>query len=97
MNVYIDKDQVLAKADLIISDLEEFGNQISKLLAVIENINSAWDGDDALSYINILKERYIVNLNEFLKVMNDYSDYLKNVPGAYELLDEIFSSKVIDV
>lgn len=97
MEVYIDKDSVSSKADTIISDLEEFKVQINKFLSVIENINSAWDGEDALKYINTLKEKHVPNLNEFLDFLNDYSNYLKNVPGAYELLDEIFASKVMDV
>lgn len=97
MEVYIDKDSVSSEANTIISDLDEFKVQINKLLSVIENINSAWDGNDALKYVNTLKEKHIPNLNEFLENLNDYSDYLKNVPGAYELLDEIFASKVMDV
>ena len=83
-------DDILAKS-------KTFGNQIKQFQNIIERIDKAWDGSDSVKYINILKEKYVVGLNDLKDTLEEYGKYLKNVPEAYQILDEIFSSKSIDV
>jgi hypothetical protein len=97
MNVTIKKNEVLKISNSIIANAEDFESNIKKLLNIIEGINLAWEGADALKYINTLKDKYIVELNGLVDVINQYGEYLKNVPEAYMLLDEAFSCKNIDV
>ena len=51
----------------------------------------------ALKYINIMKEKYIVGLDEIKSVVEEYGEYLKMVPDTYAAVDEVFSSKNIEV
>ena len=97
MNIEINKTDITNYGNQIIDYSNEFKDEIKKFSALIESINTAWDGADALKYINIMKEKYIVGLEEMKSVLDEYGNYLKKIPEAYSALDEIFSSKSIDV
>ena len=76
---------------------EELGEEIKKIRNIVENIEVSWQGPDAAKYINALKERYILGLEELKEIINEYTVYLNNLPEAYELLDNVYSSKHIGV
>lgn len=97
MNISIDKDGVKKMGTSIIESSNDFKGEINKFLEIIDGINSAWEGADALKYINTLKEKYVVGLNELNDIINKYGQYLVDVPEAYDLLDETFSTKNINV
>ena len=64
---------------------------------IIDSINTAWNGDDSLKYINTMKEKCLNGLKELNDCVDDYGIYLKKIPDVYGALDEAFSSKKIDV
>lgn len=97
MNIVIRKSDVTNYGGQIINYCGEFKNEIKKFNALIESINSVWDGADALKYINIMKEKYIVGLKEMEDTLEEYGKYLKEIPETYSALDEAFTSKKIDV
>lgn len=97
MNIEINKTDITNYGNQIIDYSNEFKDEIKKFSALIESINTAWDGADALKYINIMKEKYIVGLEEMKNVLDEYGNYLKKIPETYSALDEVFSSKSIDV
>ena len=75
----------------------DFEKKIKKFEQIIDSINTAWDGSDALKYINVMKEKYIQTLNDTKSLLDDYGDYLSGASDSYEVLDEVFASKNIDV
>ena len=97
LNVLISKSDIINYGNQIVEYSSEFNDQIRKLNALIESINTAWEGADALKYINVMKEKYIVGLDEMKDVLEDYGNYLRKVPDTYSAIDEVFSSKTIDV
>ncbi len=97
MNIIINKDDTTNYGNQIIDYSSEFKDEINKFSALIESINTIWNGADALKYINIMKEKYIVGLEEIKSVLDDYGNYLKMVPDTYSAIDEAFSSKNINV
>lgn len=97
MNVVINKSDITNYGSQIIDYSSEFQDEIKKFSALIESINTVWDGADALKYINTMKEKYIVGLEEMKNVLDEYGNYLKKVPETYSSVDEVFSSKNIDV
>lgn len=97
MNVVVNKDFVIKSGNDIIQYAESFDSYIKRFVSIIESINTVWEGNDSLKYINIMKEKYLVGLEELNQCIKDYGQYLKNIPNAYEILDEVFSSKNIDV
>lgn len=97
MNVVVNKDFVIKSGNDIIQYAESFDSYIKRFVSIIESINTVWEGNDSLKYINTMKEKYVVGLEELNQFIKDYGQYLKNIPNAYEILDEVFSSKNIDV
>ncbi len=97
MDIMIVKSNVAKAGSEVISSAELFNADIKRLLAIIESINTVWNGADALSYINILRDKYIVDLNKMSESITAHGDYLKKVPEAYTIFDESFASQNIDV
>lgn len=97
MKVSIDKSAVRRKSQTILDECEDLVKLSKRFLNVIDSINTAWSGADALKYVNNLKEKYVTELNNLTDVVKEYGNYMKNVPEAYDILDEIFESETIDV
>lgn len=97
MNINIKKSSVTNSGKQICDAALDFSSDIKKLENIINNINVAWDGVEALKYVNLLKENYIVKLNELADDLQKYGEYLINVSKVYDLLDETFASKNINV
>ena len=97
MAVIVNKNDIINYGEQIIEYSEEFSSEIRKFSELIDSINKAWDGADALKFVNTMKEKYVVKLEELKSVLDDYGKYLKDVSETYTVVDEIFSSKVIDV
>jgi hypothetical protein len=93
----ISKSTVSKNGSTIIQYSEEFSACIKKFLYIVDSINIAWEGNDSLKYINTMKEKLIPGLEELNSCIKDYGVFLKNVPNAYDILDETFSTKSIDV
>lgn len=97
MNIYMDSMQVRKLAEEMQMNLDDFSNNIKELNNTIDNIGTAWSGMDATKYITTMKENNITELQRLHQVLMDYSKFLKNVPTAYETLDEVFTSKRIEI
>lgn len=95
MEISIKKAEIIKKGDLILSEVDEFERDVKRLIDIIENINLAWEGADALKYVNVLRDKYGVGLIELASVLRNYGNYLKNIPAIYTLLDESFANKKI--
>ena len=72
-------------------------NEIKKISNIISNISASWNGNDATKYVNIMQEKYILGLEELKQVIDEYIIYLNNIPEVYELLDDTYSGKHIEV
>lgn len=97
LDIMIRKADIANYAKQIVEYSNEFNDEIRKFDALIDEINTIWDGADALKYINVMKEKYIIGLEEMKKIIDEYGEYLKKIPDLYSSVDEIFSSKSIDV
>lgn len=97
MDFTIKKNEVTKYGTMLKNYTADFDTQIKKFNSILDNINSAWEGADALKYINIMKEKNLTNMNELTDILNEYGNYLTKIPGAYSNLDEIFTSRKIDV
>lgn len=97
MDIIIKKNEVRKMGDKIIDYSNDFMNDIKKFNSIIDSINIAWDGADSLRYINTMREKHVAGLEELKSAIQEYGEYLKNIPEAYSIVDEVFSSKYIDV
>lgn len=97
LNIYINKSDVTKTGSQIYECYEEFEQYIKKFTAIIESINTAWEGSDSLKYIDVMKEKYIVELEKISDILKEHGKYLKNIPEAYTIIDNNFKNKKIDV
>ena len=74
MNIVISKSDITNYGSQIVDYSSEFKDEIKKFSALIESINTAWDGADALKYINTMKEKYIVGLEEIKSVLDEENE-----------------------
>lgn len=97
MKYEINKDIIVKKGNDLLEYSQDLEEYIKQFLDIIDSINSVWEGADSLKYINVMKERFVPGLEKMNIVIKEYGDYLKKVPEVYDLIDEIYSSKNIDV
>ncbi len=97
MNIKVNNSALNKYGNKIKSNSKDFERDIKNFYSIIESINSAWEGDDALKYINVMRDRYMKMLLETKQLLDDYGNYLNGAADSYEVLDEVFSSKNIDV
>lgn len=97
MNIEISVTEVKNRGNEMIGYLDDFNTEIKKFETAINMINTMWNGADALKYINEMRDKYIVGLNEMKSVLEEYGKYLQKVPETYSAVDEAFSTKTIDV
>lgn len=97
MSIVVNPDRITKDGNNIIQLSNEFSSQIKSFESIIDKINSVWEGQDSLQYINTMKEKYVVGLKELNDVILNYGNYLKNVSISYKVLDQTFATKQIDV
>lgn len=97
MKIVIDKSGVSKISTQMNESVNDFKSEIKKFETVIDGINNAWEGADALKFVNKLKDSYVRKLYDLVSELEKSSEYLKNIPEAYSLLDEIYSNKNINV
>ena len=97
MKIRIENANVESLGNKVLECSRSFESDTKKLTSIIDSINSAWEGSDSLKYVNSLKEKMEPVLKELVNEMNNYGLYLKNVPNAYDILDEEYASKEIEV
>lgn len=96
MDVAINKEQIETIGNRIIELSEQLGNAIQQYCQVIEEVKIAWDGQAATSYISAVQDNNIPSLEELREILVDYGTYFKHVPGAYQVIDEVFANKPIE-
>jgi len=96
MEVVVNDRQILNLSKRLNNSAKELENEIKQIKNITSNISTSWTGNDALKYIEIIEKKYILGLEELQEKIESYAKYLENVPGAYELLDEIYSNREME-
>lgn len=97
LDTVVKKQEVRSAGNEIIGYAEDLTNYINQFQSIIDSVNNVWQGADALRYINFMRDQYTPKLLLFKSMLEEYGLYLKKIPEAYEVLDETFSSRKIDV
>jgi len=97
MKITIQKNEVKKVGEDIINLRKDFGSNVFAFSRVIEKIEDAWKGNDATKYISSMRDRYVPDLTEFSNTIEDYGNFLKQVPEVYEAFDEAYASKEISI
>jgi hypothetical protein len=66
----------------------QFKDNVTTLNNSIDEINDAWQDNEANRYMTLLKDNYVANLNVIGEILEEYGNYIKNVSKCYELLEK---------
>ena len=77
------------------SAVDDMHVTINNLTDTISNVNKAWNEPAANKFVDYMKNKNINSLNKLHDTLSDYTDFLRNAPKAYKMLDEVYSSKNI--
>ena len=93
----IDKSIVSGKAKNLSVYVASVKSEINNLKSLTKEIDNSWKGKKGTDFINSLDNSYITELEKLEAILEDYNDFLSKVPRAYEMLDEEYGNKNINV
>ena len=95
--IIVDGDQIQNAGNVIKEYANTLQSKIKEIESALDKINVAWQGEDAISYLNSMRSKYIVALQKLEERVDTIAEYLKKVPNTYGALDDSYGSKNIGV
>lgn len=95
MDIGIEKNSIKQYGATILDLSKQLDSEIKHYNQIIESLEQHWIGESANAYFAIIKKQNIESLQELQELLQLYGIYLKEVPGAYDLLDSIFVKKPV--
>lgn len=95
--ITIDNVQIKKVVDTFVNCKEELDTKILNIEEIIDNITTAWNGSDETKLIEVLREKYVIGLKDLSNCLEEYTKYIDSTVDAFNLLDDTFSSKKIEV
>ncbi len=96
MDIYINRGAIGKTGNNIVVIANDIQSEINKIAAIVNDINSAWEGEDATKYVNTMHDTFLPKMKEFKDAITEYGTWLEKVPDAYSALDESFASKKLN-
>ena len=93
----IDTDYLNSDATNLSNSIDDLNTEVNKLNTTITDNQSGFQGDRGTDFFEIVTGDYITDLSNLVTDLENYQEFLSKVPKAYELLDEEFGNKQIDV
>ena len=97
LKINVDSEEIKALASQLHDCSFSLETEIKNITNIISNISTVWTGNDATKYVNIMQEKYVLGLEELKNIIDEYAVYLNNIPEAYEILDNVYSNKHMEV
>lgn len=97
MRIKINRVEATKASREIMLSAETFESDVKKFLAIIENLNIAWEGQDALKLINVLRDKYVPMLNAYSIMLKNNSEFIGKVFTAYATVDKKYSDKIKEI
>lgn len=69
---------------------------ISNMEAIMDKVSSNWESKSSTRYTDIMNDVNLKNLRNLDSTLKDYIDFLNKIPGIYEHMDEVYSSRKIN-
>ena len=96
-NIAISNSKVKSIVSMLREEKENIDGFLSSLNVEVDNINVAWQGQDALAYINKMKNDYNVLIDDFNKCLDTYIEFLNGVFNEYDTFNDEYLSRKIEV
>lgn len=97
MEIKVKRKEINQSANKLINSSEELKKEKESVRTILGSINEVWNGLDAIKYIEVLESKYVIELEILCDCIENYGNYLKNIPDDYTKIDELYASKKINV
>ena len=96
MDVYLDTDTLKKYADELTELSNELKEQRTKIENILDKLGNSLMGMESRNFKQIYEGNYLPLLQEYTIILGAYSDSFQKIISAYQELDGVYSSKVID-
>ncbi len=88
MQIVVNKDELKKRGSQIIGLSKEYNEKIREIKNISEMINTCWNGQDAETFTMMLTEKCIPALEQISKTIENFGQYLKQIPVIYDTLEK---------
>lgn len=93
--IIVNKSELKRMGAKLISDANSLHSEGQKINSIINEMAGYWEGKDRDKCVTVIKDTYLVNLDKEKNRINNYGEYLKKIPNAYDELDNSYMKRKI--
>lgn len=93
--ILIVKSAIKKEGQKICECSAEVDELYKRLIALLDGLSIAWNGDDAEKFITSLRNFYLPSLEKLVIRYSQHGEYLKSIHKPYSNLDSEFGRKKI--
>ena len=88
MEIKVNKDSLINTGNNIIDKAKDFRYQVEQIKKLVEILKEHWQGEDMETYVEVMNNTYIPELEKLSETIESYGAYLLDVKEEYDKLDE---------
>ena len=93
MRVSINSTQLKNQGNILNQYASDINNYTKDLIRIMDELNTAWAGSDALKYVNSFKDIYIkTNLLDLVRVLENHGKFLIDVANKQQAIEAKYSN-----
>ena len=89
MEINVNKDSLVNTGNNIIDKSKDFRFEVEQIKKLVQMLGEKWQGKDMDTFVEVMNDRYIPELENLGKVIESYGAYLLNVKKQYDKLDNV--------
>lgn len=96
MEINVNKDSLVNTGNNIIDKSKDFRFEVEQIKKLVQMLGENWQGKDMDTFVEIMNDKYIPELENLGKVIESYGTYLLNVKKQYDKLDNVPDGGIYD-
>lgn len=96
MKINVIKDSLIDTGENIIKKSSEFMFQVNQIKKLVEILENNWQGKDMETFVEVMNDKYIPELEKLGKIIESYGTYLLDVKKQYDKLDDVYNGGIYD-
>lgn len=93
----VDTDSLVSDSTNLKESITDLNTEVSNLNTSLSSNQNIFQGKRGTKFFETLTDSYMTDLQNLVSDIENYQEFLSKVPKAYEMLDEEYASKSIDV
>lgn len=85
---------IITSANNVDKHIDEISKSITRIEKYLSGVSRVWQGSDATSFVKKFQNEAIPDLRKYVKVMEEYQKYLKEIYPIYKALDDYYNKPI---